>query len=32
LEGCPTLKKIHDKVEQTPEIKKWLDERPQTVM
>jgi glutathione S-transferase len=30
LEGCPTLKAIHDKVEQTPEIKKWLDERPQT--
>jgi glutathione S-transferase len=31
LEGFPTLKAIHDKVEQTPEIKKWLDERPQTV-
>ena len=30
LEGCPALKAIHDKVEQTPEIKKWLKERPQT--
>ena len=30
LEGCSALKAIHDKVEQTPEIKKWLDERPQT--
>ncbi len=32
LEGCPTLKAIHDKVGQTPEIKKWLDERPQTAL
>ncbi len=32
LEGCPALKAIHDKVEQTPKIKKWLDERPQTAM
>ncbi len=32
LEGCPALKAIHDKVEQTPEIKKWLDERPQTAL
>ncbi|CAF4590427.1 unnamed protein product [Rotaria sp. Silwood1] len=31
LENCPTLKAIHDKVEQTPAIKKWLDERPQSV-
>ncbi len=30
LEGCPALKAIHDKVEQTPEIKKWLAERPQS--
>jgi len=32
LEGCSALKTIHDKVEKTPEIKKWLDERPQTAM
>ena len=32
LEGCPALKAIHDKVEQTPEIKKWFNERPQTVI
>ncbi|CAF0859768.1 unnamed protein product [Rotaria sordida] len=31
LENCPSLKAVHDKVEQTPKIKKWLDERPQTV-
>jgi len=31
LEGCPALKAIHDKVEQTPAIKKWLDERPQSM-
>ncbi|UJR28039.1 hypothetical protein I4U23_009296 [Adineta vaga] len=31
LEECPTLKAIHDKVEQTPEIKKWLSERPETM-
>ncbi|CAF0821728.1 unnamed protein product [Rotaria sp. Silwood1] len=31
LENCPTLKAIHDQVEQTPAIKKWLDERPQSV-
>jgi glutathione S-transferase len=31
LEGCPALKAVHDKVEQTPEIKKWLAERPQTM-
>ena len=30
LEECPTLKTIHDKVEQTPEIKTWLEERPKT--
>lgn len=30
LEGFPTLKAIHDKVEQTPAIKKWLEERPKT--
>jgi len=30
LEGTPTLKAIHDKVEQTPEIKKWLAERPES--
>jgi len=32
LEGCNALKAIHDKVEQTPEIKKWLAERPKTAM
>jgi glutathione S-transferase len=32
LEGCSALKAIHDKVEQTPALKKWFDERPQTVM
>ena len=32
LEGCSALKAIHDKVEQIPEIKKWLNERPQTLM
>jgi glutathione S-transferase len=32
LEGCSALKAIHDKVEQTPALKKWLDERPQTAM
>ncbi|CAF2074680.1 unnamed protein product [Rotaria magnacalcarata] len=32
LEGCSALKSIHDKVEQTPAIKKWLAERPQTTM
>jgi len=31
LEGCSALQAIHDKVEQTPEIKKWLAERPQTM-
>jgi glutathione S-transferase len=31
LEGCPTLKSIHDKVEQTPAIKKWLSERPDSM-
>ncbi|CAF2344919.1 unnamed protein product [Rotaria sp. Silwood2] len=31
LEKCSTLKAIHDKVEQIPAIKKWLDERPQTI-
>lgn len=31
LEECPTLKTIHDKVEQIPEIKKWLEERPKTM-
>lgn len=31
LKDCPKLKAIHDKVEQTPEIKKWLDERPKTM-
>ena len=30
LEQCPALRKIHDTVEQTPAIKKWLAERPQT--
>lgn len=30
LEGNPTLKTIHDKVEQTPAIKKWVEERPKT--
>ena len=30
LDGCNALKAIHDKVEQTPEIKKWLAERPDT--
>lgn len=30
LEGCPALQAIHDKVEQTPALKKWLAERPQT--
>ena len=30
LEGCSALKAIHDKVEQTPKIKKWLNERPKT--
>ncbi|CAF0899243.1 unnamed protein product [Adineta steineri] len=28
LADCPNLKAIHDKVEQTPAIKKWLAERP----
>ena len=32
LEGNKALKAIHDKVEQTPELKKWMAERPQTVM
>jgi glutathione S-transferase len=32
LEGYPALKAIHDKVGQTPAIKKWLDERPKTAM
>jgi glutathione S-transferase len=32
LEGSPTLKAIHDKVEQTPAIKKWLEERPKTAI
>ncbi len=31
LEGCSALKAIHDKVEQTPAIKKWLNERPKTM-
>ena len=31
LEGCPTLKAIHDQVEQTPQIKKWLQDRPQSI-
>jgi len=26
------LKAIHDKVEQTPAIKKWLEERPKTAI
>jgi glutathione S-transferase len=30
LEGCAALKAILDKVEQTPAIKKWLEERPKT--
>jgi len=32
LEACPALKAIHDKVENTPALKKWFDERPKTVM
>ena len=31
LEGCDALKKIHDQVENTPAIKKWLEERPKTI-
>ncbi|CAF0827549.1 unnamed protein product [Adineta ricciae] len=31
LEECAALKAIHDKVEQTPEIKKWLSERPDSM-
>jgi glutathione S-transferase len=31
LEQCPQLRAIHDNVEQTPAIKQWLAERPQTM-
>lgn len=31
LEQCPRLRAIHDNVEQTPAIKQWLAERPQTM-
>ncbi|CAF3334123.1 unnamed protein product [Rotaria socialis] len=31
LEEYPTLKTIHDKVGQTAEIKKWVEERPKTI-
>ena len=31
LGAFPILKTIHDKVEQTPAIKKWLEERPKTL-
>ncbi|CAF1485439.1 unnamed protein product [Adineta steineri] len=30
LADCPNLRAIHDKVEQTPAIKKWLAERPES--
>ena len=31
LDGCGALKAIYEKVQQTPQIKKWLDERPKTM-